>query len=308
MREELQGLLCVLLFAGLGFLPCATAAQEYGEIPERYLDRDRELKAAESLIASIPDAKSPEVADAALKLEGVSVTPEGTLTATLRNHGARAITAWSVGIVIGFSDGQSQAVSYTENNYYPSEPDGRFGTLQPGRTRPVQYRLGFTRTGQADYTVLDVAIKSVIFDDGEFAGSDLDEVRRVLYGRTLRAILLADMTARLDEALRTNALGSFLDESVRFYEASRETSELAGPPALVRQIKGRLNADWLSALRTSALESGVRPADLDDMSILKSDPQSLFSAAESTVQYLRGELSLLNSNLPRELRRGGLGR
>ena len=121
--------------------------------------------------ASNPISVTPALAEEALLIDDVFVTPQDKVEVTLRNGGERTITAWALDFVVGSDSGAAAVSSFAVDRYTgllaPNAPT-EYSPLRPNDTLLVEHDLPVVRNQGApadtrgDYSVVGVEVDPAV--------------------------------------------------------------------------------------------------------------------------------------------------
>ncbi len=293
------------------------------------------LALIEAQYASNPISVAPVLAEEALLVDDVFVTPQDKVQVTLRNGSQRTITAWSLDLVAGSDSGAARVSSFAVDKYTgllaPNAPT-EYSPLRPNETRFVEYDLPVVQQPDAsgdtrgNYSVVGVEVGAVVLDDGTVAGRDVRDVLGFVLDRYARAAALSRLLGRLASAERAGALDQLLEDSLNSLGREQQAVAAAildgpGPITLLdsqRQQDSILTQQWLQSL-LSVVVRRASPPELEELglgatrrrapefvdllrTISGSRPEMLRSAIDDTRPAYEAELDLLRDNMPASLR------
>ena len=296
----------------------------------------RSLRALiEAQYASNPISVAPVLAEEALLVDDVFVTPQDKVRVTLRNGGQRTITAWSLALVAGSDSGAARVSSFAVDKYTgllaPNAP-AEYSPLRPNETRfvehdlPVVHQPDASGDARGNYSVVGVEVGAVILDDGTVAGRDVRDVLGFVLDRYARAAALSRLLDRVALAERAGELDQLLEDSLNSLAREQQAVAAAildgpGPITLLdsqRQQDAILTQQWLQSL-LSVVVRRASPPELEELglgptrrrapefldllrTISGSRPEMLRSAVDDTRPAYEAELDLLRDNMPASLR------
>ena len=289
----------------------------------------------EAQYASKPILVTPSLAEAALLIDDVFVSPQNTVEVTLRNAGDRTITAWSLDLMVGSGSGTARVTSVAVDRYaglLAPNPSDDFAPLRPNEALRVKHELSGPVSEEAPvatqggFPVVSVEVGAAVFDDGDVAGRDVRSVLGLVLDRYARAAALARWLGRLDSAVRGGTLLELHEQSLEALEQERRAVAAAiidgpGPVTLLdvlRQQDSVLTQQWLQSL-ASVVVRGASQSELEDLglhppgsrswepaevlrAVGRKTPTRLLSAVADTTQFFEEELELLSSHMPASLR------
>ena len=335
MTHKNRNLVTIGLSAPLALLVLLANAQDPDSVVPAPL---RSLPALiEAQYASNPIPVAPALAEEALLIDDVFVTPQDKVEVTLRNGGERTITAWSLDFVVGSDSGANSVTSRAEDKFAglqaPNVPD-EHSPLRPNDTRLVEYPLSVVRHQDAsadrfargDYSAIGVEVGVVVFDDGSVAGRDVRAVLSLLLDRYARAAGLSRLLGRIRSAERAGTLQQLLEDGMESLEQEQQALAAAivdgpGPVTLLDSLRRQdsmLTQQWMMSLFVFTVRNSSRseledlgfdattsrtlePADALGM-LSSAHPAMLRTAVTGTTSMFQSELDLTLENLPAPLR------